>query len=111
MRGSHGDKNRMLERREIAALAELELLFEVAGKIMMPRKLNRWAKRRVGLHENFARCFPATRTSGDLREQLKRAFTSAEIRQMQCEIRVDDSNQGDIRKMQAFRDQPRAETD
>src|SRR5216683_1294959 len=111
MRGSHGDKNRMLERREVAALAELELLFEVAGKIVMPRKLNRWAKRRVGLYENFAGCFSATGASSHLSEQLKSAFTSAEIRQMQCEIGVDDSNQCDIRKMQTFRDHLRADED
>jgi len=41
---------------------------------------------------------------GDLGQELKRAFPCAEIREVQREIGIDDSDQRHVRKMQAFRD-------
>src|SRR5262249_51291800 len=104
MSRANGDQDRVFERREIAALAELELLLEIAGEIMVTCELNRWRERRVGLHEDFARCLAASSASGDLCEKLERAFASAEVGQMQREIGVDDADQRYVWKMQAFGD-------
>src|ERR1700682_439528 len=40
MSRTHCYQNRVLERREIATLAKLEFLLEIAGEIVMPRELN-----------------------------------------------------------------------
>src|SRR6266446_8344624 len=40
MSGTHCYQNRVLEGREIATLAKLEFLLEIAGEIVMPRELN-----------------------------------------------------------------------
>ena len=111
MRGTHGDQNRVLERRKIAALAKFEFLLEIAGEIVVPRELNRRTERRVSLHKNFARRFAASRATGHLREKLKRSFARAEIGQMQREIGVDDSDERHVWKMQTFRDHLRADED
>ena len=94
----------MFEWREIATFAEFELLLEIPSEIMVPRKLNRGTERRVRLHENLARCLAASGASGDLCEKLESTFAGAEIRQMEGEIGVDDSDQCHVREMQAFRD-------
>jgi hypothetical protein len=104
MRRTHSDEDGVLEWREIAALTELKFLLEVTREIMVARELDRWTKRGVGLHENFARRFAATRATGDLREKLKCALAGAEIGQMQGEIGVDDPYKCYVREMQAFRD-------
>ena len=109
MRGAHGDQDCVFEGRKIAALAEFEFLLEVAGEIVVPRKLNRWRKRRVGLHKDFARRFTAACAPGNLSEQLESALSRAEIGQMQGEIGVDDSDQRHVRKMETFRDHLRAD--
>ena len=105
------DQDRVFEWREIAALAKLELLLEIAGEIVVARKLNRWTERRVSLHENFARRLAAAGAAGDLGEKLKRAFAGAEIRQMQSEIGVDDPDERHVWKMQTFRDHLCADED
>ena len=63
------------------------------------------------MHENFARRFAAAGAAGDLGEQLKGPFARAEIRHVQREIGVDDSDQRHVRKMQTFRDHLRADQD
>src|SRR6266478_4453157 len=77
----------------------------------MARELNGRRKRGVGLNKNLARCFAATRPSGDLSEQLKSPLTGAEIGKMQCQVGVDDSDQGHVREMQAFGDHLRTDED
>ena len=109
MRRTHGDQNGVFEWREIATLAELEFLLEIAGEIMVARELNRRDERRERLHKHFARRLAAAGASGDLREKLERAFAGAEIGQMQREIGVDDADERDVRKMQTFRDHLRAD--
>src|ERR1051326_5945467 len=104
MSGAHRDQDRMLERWKVTALAEFQFLLEVTGKIVMPRKLNGRAERRIGLHENFAGRFTAARAPGHLREQLERPFAGAEIRHVEGEIGVDDPDKGDVWKMQTLRD-------
>src|SRR4029077_3441673 len=101
---THGDQDRVFEWREVATLAEFELLLEIAGEIMMARKLNRGTERRVSLHENFAVCLAATGASGHLCEKLESAFTGAEIGKMQGEIGVADTDKRYVREMQTFRD-------
>src|SRR5437773_9755053 len=101
---AHRDQDGVFERREIAALAELEFLLEITGEIMVPRKLNRWTKRRVRLNEDFSGGFAASGTACNLREKLKGAFACAEIGQMQGEIGVDDSDESHVWEMQTFGD-------
>src|SRR6266513_710126 len=81
MCGAHRDQDGVFERREVAALAELEFLLEIASKIVVPRELDRWRKRSVSLHEYFARGFSAPRASCYLCEKLKRAFARAKVSQ------------------------------
>src|SRR6266404_7656030 len=111
MRGPHRDQNRVLKRWKIAPLAKFEFLLEVTGKIVVPRILNGWTERRVSLNKNFARCFTTSGPSGYLREQLKRPFAGAEVRQMQSKIGINDSDQRDVRKMQTLRDHLRPDED
>src|ERR1051325_9351470 len=100
----HRDQNRMFKWRKIATFAEFELLLKIAGEIVMPRELNRRTKWSEGLHENFTGPFAATGTTSDLSQKLKCPLAGTEIRKMQSEISIDDSNQCDIGKMKAFRD-------
>src|SRR5947208_8187165 len=102
MRRAHRDQNRVLEWREIAAVTEFEFLLEIAGEIVMPRKLNRRAEWCVRLHKNFAGRLASPGASSYLREKLKGSFARAEIGQMQRQIGVDDSDERHIREMQAF---------
>src|SRR5438046_1000850 len=111
MRRAHRDQDRVLERRKIAALTELEFLLEVTCEVMMARKLDRRAKWRVSLHKHLAMRFAAPRASGYLRKKLKGSFAGAEIRQMQGEIGIDDSDERDVRKMQSLVDDLGADQD
>ena len=61
-------------------------------------------KRRERLHENLALHVTATGATGDLREQMKRVFTRAEIRLMQREVGEDDAHERHVRKMQPLGD-------
>src|SRR6476660_4574299 len=109
MRRTHGDQDRVFEWREIAAFAELELLLQIPGEIMVSRKLNRGTERRVSLHENFAVCLATAGASCHLRKKLESAFAGAEIGKMQGEIGVDDADERYVGEMQAFRDHLRAD--
>ena len=102
MRRAHGHQDRVFEWREIAAFAELELLLEIPCEIMVAGKLNRGTKRRVSLHENFSLGFAATGPTRHLSKQLESPFARAEIGKMQRQIRVNDSDQRHVRKMQTF---------
>src|SRR5947208_16667098 len=77
----------------------------------MACKLDRRTKRRVGLYKDFTGCFSTSGASGHLCEKLKRAFPRAKIRQMQCEICIDDSDQRHIRKMETLRNHLCADED
>ena len=111
MRRANGDQHGVLERREIAPFAKFQLLLKVTGEVVMSRKLDRRAKRRVGLDENFAYRFAAAGPAGHLRQQLESSFAGAEIGHMQSEIRIDDSNQSYIREMQTLGDHLRSNED
>src|SRR5207244_180388 len=101
----------MFERWKIAALAELQLLFEITGEIVVARELDRRRKGCVSLHEHFARGFTAAGPSRDLRQQLESPFAGAAIRQVQGQIRIDDADQRDVWEMQALRDHLRPDQD
>src|SRR6266487_3117118 len=109
MRGADGDQDRVLEWRKIATLAKFEFLLKVAGEIVVPRELDRRAKGCVSLHKHLAGHFATSRASGYLRKKLKGAFASAEIRQMQREIGVDDSHERDVWKMETLRNHLRTD--
>ena len=109
--GADGDEDDVRERREVAVLAEFELLFEIAGEIVVARELDRGTERREGLDEDFALHFAAAGAAGDLGEELEGAFAGAEIGHVQGEIGVDDPDQGDVGKVQAFRDHLGADED
>ena len=66
MGGTDGDQDRVFERREIAPFSKLELLFKIAGEIVVARELNRRTEWRVSLDENIARCLAASGAPGDL---------------------------------------------
>ena len=84
---------------------------EVAREIVVPRKLDGRTERRISLHKNFACCFTTTRTTSDLGQELKGPLACAEVRHMEREIGVDDSDQRHIRKMQTLRDHLGADED
>src|SRR5205085_11692122 len=104
MRRAHRDQNRVLEWREIAAVTEFEFLLEIAGEIVMPRKLNRCALWCVRLHKNFAGRLASPGASSYLREKLKGSFARADIGQMQRKIGDDDFDELPFRAVPAFRE-------
>src|SRR5258708_3464457 len=63
------------------------------------------------LHEHFPSRLAATGTTGDLRNELKGAFRSAEIGQMQRNIGIDHTDECDTRKIKPFRAHLRADED
>src|SRR5262249_26947848 len=67
MRRPNRDEHRMLERRKIATLAELQFLFEITREIVMTRKLDRGRERCVSLNENLTRTFAPSGTPRHLR--------------------------------------------
>src|SRR5438093_13476144 len=99
MSRTHGDQDSVFEWREIAAFTKLQFLLEIAGEIVVARKLDRGAERRVSLHKNLTRCLAATSASGHLCEELESAFAGAEIGEMQGQIGVDDTDKRHVRKM------------
>ena len=54
------------------------------------------------MDDDFAFEFAASGASGDLSDELEGTLTGAEIRNMQAEVGVENSNQSDIGKMQTF---------
>src|SRR5438105_14552960 len=99
MRGADRDQDSVFEWRKIAAFPKLQFLLEVAGEIVMPRKLDRGTKRGVSLDENFARRFTATGPGRDWGEQLKSSLSRAESSKMQRQVGVDDGHRCYVCKM------------
>jgi len=54
---------------------------------------------------------PTSGAPSNLGQQLESALPGAEIRQMQSQIGIDNSDEGDIRKVQTFRNHLRADED
>ena len=72
-------QNHACKWRETKALAKFELLFRKPVKVVVTRKLNGWAERRKCLHEHLAFDVPASRTTCDLSQELKGAFSCPEV--------------------------------
>src|SRR6266478_2767945 len=82
-----------------AAAPELQLPFK-EGQVLLSRgQLDRVVLRIIRLDKHFARQRASPSASGNLREQLKRAFSRAEIRQAELRIRGDDSHQRNALKI------------
>src|ERR1043166_159527 len=111
MFGANRDQDRVFQWWKIAALTKFQLLLEVAGKIVVPRKLNGRRKRSVSLNEDFPVGFAASGASGYLRQKLERSLARAKIGKMQRQIGVNDPNQSDVGKMQTFCNHLRADQD
>ncbi len=78
---------------------------------MTSGELDRRVEWSEGLHDYFAFDIAAARTPGNLRQQLKRPLTGAEIGLMQRQVRVDDSHQRHIGEVQPFGDHLRSQED
>src|SRR6266481_4267766 len=93
----------------IAAFSKFALLLPEAIKVVVPRKLDRGTKRRRCLHKNFAGDLSSSGAASDLGEQLESAFAGSKVGQMQADICIDDTHQGDIRKIEALGDHLRTD--
>src|SRR5258708_39816186 len=93
----------------ITAFPKFALLLPEAVKVVVPRKLDRGPKRRRRLHKNFAGDLSSSGPASDLRKQLESTFTGSKVGQMQADICVNDTHQGDIRKIEALGDHLRTD--
>ena len=64
-----------------------------------------------GLDDDFAFEFTASGTSGDLGDELEGALAGAEIGDVEAEVGVEDSDEGDVGEMQALGDHLGADKD
>lgn len=83
---------------------EFDFLFPKSIEIVVSSKLDTRAERGETLDENLAFDIAASRPSCDLGEELEGAFTCSEIGEMQAEVSINNSHEGDIGKVEAFRD-------
>ena len=58
----------------------------------------------MGLDDDFAADVAAAGAAGDLRDQLERPLARPEVRHGEPEVRIDDADQRDVRKVQPLRD-------
>ena len=63
------------------------------------------------MDEDFAQQLPTASAAGDLGKQLKCAFASTVIRNVETKVGVEDANESDVREMQTFGDHLRADHD
>ena len=63
----------------------------------------------AGLDDHVATFGAAARTPRDLTQELKRPLRSAEVGQIDADVRVDDTDQRDVRKIEPLGDHLRAE--
>src|SRR5438445_10384728 len=93
-----GEQSDATNRWIIQLFAKLDLLFVKTGEVMAARVLDRRMKGCKGLNDDFPLDIAATSATGHLREQLKGSFARSKIRNVQAQIGVDASDQGDIWK-------------
>src|SRR6266446_7344629 len=96
-------------RGVIAEFSKFALLLPKAVKVVMPRELDRGTKRRRCLHKNFAGDLSSSGAASDLGKQLESTFTGSKVGQMQPDICVNDTHQGDIRKIETLGDHLRTD--
>ena len=91
--------------------SEVELLVGVAAEVVMAGKLNGGGVWCVGLDDDFSFKLTTSGPTCDLGEQLEGALTGAEIGNVQAEVCVEHTNEGDIGEVQAFGDHLGADDD
>lgn len=97
--------------RQAELFAELEFLAGEAFVVVAPGELDGGAMRSEGLNEDLADAVAAAGAAGDLSQELEGAFAGAEIGKVEAEIGVEDSDQSDIGKIEAFGDHLRPDED
>src|ERR1700746_2816640 len=73
-------------RRIVHPTAETQFFFIEDNKIVLRRILHRVVLRKISLQNHFAGDISASGTSGNLRQQLKCSFSSAEIGEAKSSI-------------------------
>src|SRR6266478_1372495 len=84
------------ERRIAEALPKFYFLGIKAFVILLARVPQSVVLRVISLYENLSGLFAATRTSGDLSDQLKRPLGGTQIRQPQADIDRNYADERDI---------------
>src|SRR5580704_6432662 len=105
------DQDEMIKWWILTPFTKFSLLVPKTVEIMVPGELDRRTERSRGLHKDFSWGFATSGSPGYLGQQLKGALAGSEIRDMEPNIGVDDPDQGDIGKIQPFRDHLCADED
>src|SRR6202035_5667140 len=92
----------MKKRGVFPSFAKLNFLFPKSFEVVMARELDRRTERGRTLDEDFSSHVASPGAPGDLRQQLKRPLSSAKIWHVQADIRVDNANQRDVRKIKTL---------
>src|SRR5438874_9869805 len=82
------------ERRVVHPVAVTEFFVVETAEVMLGSKLHRIMVGKVRLQNNFAGRATAPGASCNLRQELERALSSAEVRQTECNVRPYHSHQG-----------------
>ena len=90
------------ERRIGMVLAIAQLLLVKRLVILRARVSQSIVIWMIGLDQNFTGPIATTRTSRDLRDELKRSFRRAKVRQRQTRINRNHANECHIRKVVSF---------
>src|SRR5688572_7165623 len=98
-------------RRISHAAAKRELALEERAVVLAAGQLDAVVLGVEGLHDGLAGALAAPGPPGDLRQQLERALGSAKISESQPDVRRDDPDKRDTRKVMALRDHLRADED
>lgn len=109
--GAGGEDSAVGEGREGKLAAHFHFLLGVAIEVVLAGELNAGAVGSEGLDDDFALEFAAPGAPGDLGDELKGALAGAEVRDVEAEVCVKDSHQGDVGKMEAFGDHLGADED
>src|SRR5206468_11606766 len=97
-------------QRRIAQLSTgVDLLIVKAFEVVPAGELNGRMMGCEALDKHLAFDIAPSGTAGDLRDQLESALAGAKIRNVQAQVRVDDSDERDIGKVQSFGDHLRAD--
>lgn len=109
--GAGGEDAAVGEGREGELLAHFHFLFCVAFEIVFTGELDAGAVGGECLDDDFAFEFASAGAAGYLGDELEGALCSAEIRDVQADICVEDADEGDVGKVQAFGDHLSADED
>src|SRR5271166_1273124 len=99
LEGEEGDTG---DGRILQLAAKFDFLFVKTVEVVAARILDGRMKWRESLDNHFALDIAAAGPAGDLRQQLEGALARAKIRLMQRRIGVNDADERDVWKMEAF---------